>query len=876
MCPRNHPCISILLLLLLLLLPLITAVDKSPAYIPTDLILLNCGASSTSTSPDGRHWDPDSNSKFLPSNSNIISTAFQATHQNASIPQVPYSTARCFISTFTYTFPVSPGPKFIRLYFHPNLYSNFNTSESLFSIKANNYTLRSEMNPPVDYLVKEFIIPVGENQMLNLTFNPSLNSSAFINGIEIVSMPNGLYSRENNPLKFVGSDYLFYLYNSGAFETVYRINVGGASIDGKYDTGMYRTWVQDSGYTYDGVVTRSPDNVSIKYTNSTPAFVAPELVYRTVRSMGNNPIVNLKYNLTWLFSVDPGFNYLVRLHFCQIGVEVNALTRVIFSIFINNQMAEEQTDVFYLTGGRYVPMYKDYVVLIPKGILKEDLWIAVHPSTKIVPKPSINDAFLNGLEIFKLNNSDGSLAASKTNDPRITVSPEMTKIKRKLCLGKVITIIGFLFFGILGVSLVTMFCITKHRRRNACAESIVPKSFRRPVSFSPTSNTCNHFRKFTIFEIEIATAKFDDEFVIGSGGFGNVYKGLIDDGMTQVAIKRLHSSSKQGAKEFRMEIQLLSQLRHEHLVSLVGYCDDPGEMILVYEYMQRGTLRSHLYKTKNPPLLWKKRLEICIGAARGLHYLHTGVKHPIIHRDVKSTNILVDQNWMAKVSDFGLSRIGPTTHSQTHVSTVVRGSFGYVDPEYYRRQQLTEKSDVYSFGVVLFEVLCGRPAVIPGLPREQVNLCDWARICYKRGVLGQIMDPNLMGDIDPLCLVKFGEIGESCLRDHGSERPTMSEVVMELELALHLQETAENNRISSVDRGSVEQESESSLLMQREAVVTSPTDDDDDDNLFSGSCGDKEELGSTFSSGGRSLAQSYPDRFRSNTVFSELGDEKAR
>ncbi|MBA0822203.1 hypothetical protein Goarm_019017, partial [Gossypium armourianum] len=275
-------------------------------------------------------------------------------------------------------------------------------------------------------------------------------------------------------------------------------------------------------------------------------------------------------------------------------------------------------------------------------------------------------------------------------------------------------------------------------------------------------------------------------FIIGRGGFGNVYKGFNNASSTPVAIKRLNPSSQQGVLEFRTEIEMLSKLRHQNLVSLIGYCEDKMEMILVYDYMVHGTLRDHLYNTNNPPLQWEQRLKMCIGAAQGLHYLHTGPNHTIIHRDVKTTNILINEKWIAKISDFGLSKMNDL--SNTHISTAVKGSIGYLDPEYYRLQKITEKSDIYSFGVVLCEVLCARaPIDRTAEDHMQISLAEWAQHCYINGTLDQVIDTHLQGKIKLASLLKFGEVAISCLASEGIKRPTMSEVVYGLELALKLQ-----------------------------------------------------------------------------------------
>ncbi|TMW83315.1 hypothetical protein EJD97_002151 [Solanum chilense] len=265
-----------------------------------------------------------------------------------------------------------------------------------------------------------------------------------------------------------------------------------------------------------------------------------------------------------------------------------------------------------------------------------------------------------------------------------------------------------------------------------------------------------------LVDLEEATNNFDHKFLIGHGVFGKVYKGVLRDG-TKVALKRRQPESSQ------------------------GFCDERNEMILIYKYMENGNLKSHLYGSDLPTvsMSWEQRLEICIGAARGLHYLHT---RAVIHRDVKSINILLDENFVPKITDFGISKKG-TELDQTHLSTIVTGTLGYLDPEYFIKGRLTEKSDVYSFGVVLFEVLCARSAIVQSLPSEMVNLAEWAVESHNNGQLEQIIDPNLADKIRPESLRKFGETAVKCLALSSEDRPSMGDVLWKLEYALRLQES---------------------------------------------------------------------------------------
>ncbi|KAL0002260.1 hypothetical protein SO802_016041 [Lithocarpus litseifolius] len=793
----------------------ILTVTSTFRYIADENITISCGSSGISTADDERDWIGDIGSKFAPTEepnhkSNTSGAEIQGT-PNA----VPYMTARLSNWQFTYVFPVTPGPKFVRLYFYSASYSGFERSKDFFTVKVGSFTLLANFSASIlanssDHsdISKEFCINVDKSQKLNLTFIPfSSNYYAFINGIEIVSMPEDLYYRPHSVANgeelvpvYVGQAPQFYINDSMALEMVYRLNVGGGSISPKEDTGMFRQWSDGTDYLLSEGVNPRLVSMTLNYLYI-PNYTAPDAVYLSAISMGPNSTRNLISNLTWGLPVDTGFNYLVRLHFCEIDPNISIPGVRRFTIYIDYQQADEAADVVLWTDSNYRPYFKDYVVMIRnKGESMHLLSIDLNPIDS-----DLCDAILNGVEVFKLSDQYGNLAGPNMVPPPLDQEPALAANESKTKKAIFIAIgIGLGIIVVLTLVCCMVLCKLKKTRRFGCCHPLAKwwcrsrldpykREFSRRTASSLPGELCRYFR---LDEIKTACNNFDEDLIIGVGGFGNVYKGLIEQGNMMVAIKRMKQESRQGVREFLTEIEMLSQLRHVHLVSLIGYCNDGGEMILVYEYMANGTLRHHLYDTLNDPLTWKQRLQICIGAARGLHYLHTCTKHPIIHRDVKTTNILLDEKWVSKVSDFGLSKMGL---DNTAVSTLVKGTWGYLDPDYARRQQLTEKSDVYSFGVVMFEVLCARKALNLKLQEEQRNLASWAQKCIDKGTISQIIDPYLTNKIASECLKVYMELAESCVRDHGIERPTMNDVMEKLEFAFELQENAEVEATKDTD-----------------------------------------------------------------------------
>lgn len=286
-------------------------------------------------------------------------------------------------------------------------------------------------------------------------------------------------------------------------------------------------------------------------------------------------------------------------------------------------------------------------------------------------------------------------------------------------------------------------------------------------------------KDFTYGEMALATNNFNDSAEVGQGGYGKVYKGILADG-TVVAIKRAQEGSLQGQKEFFTEIELLSRVHHRNLVSLIGYCDEEGEQMLVYEFMPNGTLRDHLSAAKSKePLSFAMRLSIALGSSKGILYLHTEANPPIFHRDVKASNILLDSKFIAKVADFGLSRLAPVPDLEgstpAHVSTVVKGTPGYLDPEYFLTHKLTDKSDVYSLGVVFLELLTGMHPISHGK-----NIVREVNVSYQSGMIFSVID-NRMGSYPSECVEKFVKLALKCCQEDTDARPSMAQVVRELE-----------------------------------------------------------------------------------------------
>ncbi|CAL8164903.1 unnamed protein product [Prunus armeniaca] len=763
--------------LLALLLHFSSFHSLSLAYELPDKNFINCG-SDAAINLTGRTFIADG------SFSSQKSKAVKASNQLPDNISTLYQTARIFSQQSYYKFEVSEnGTYLVRLHFLA-FSSSVNLSTALFDVLAfpnvsnsgfkllSNFTAKNSSNSP---LIKEFFLGIDPG-IFKIYFIPQASSFAFVNGIEVFLAPTSFSPEtDNSSLPLV-------------LHTIYRVNVGGQEVT-PYIDKIWRNWEQDDSYLSD-----SNSAKEIHYPNkpsyyneelNDPAthfiaandFIAPDSVYQTAKEMNITPSRPFNsFNITWSFNARRNARHLVRVHFCDI---IGQPGNIVFNLYSNGNFSKKVggNQSFFSTESA-TPFYYDFVVSSNESQL-----ISISVGARI--NSTNKTAFLNGLEMLEIMESSVSVSDVK----------ESLKKNVGLVVGSVVGSLSFICILAFGI----LFGL-KHIRRLTAIRGV----------------------KISFAEVQRATNNFDDEKLLGEGGFGNVYRGTLLDGR-KVAVKRAKKGSGQGLGEFHTEIKILSKIHHRHLVSLIGYCDEKSEMIIVYEFMENGTLSDHLYASDFPRMPWKQRLEICIGAARGLDYLHTVAAGGIIHRDVKSNNILLDENNVAKVADFGLSKHGSV--DETHVVTKVKGTLGYLDPDYVMSEQLSEKSDVYSFGVVLLEVLCGRPPIDRDLPRDEINLAEWVLHCKTKGLLEQVVDSSLEGQIDANSLRVFSDTAEKCLQKDANDRPTMVNVLSDLEYALKLHVALNLRELSSED--STANASSAFIYVERLPSLSSTVNADD-------------------------------------------------
>ncbi|TVU20516.1 hypothetical protein EJB05_36728, partial [Eragrostis curvula] len=426
-------------------------------------------------------------------------------------------------------------------------------------------------------------------------------------------------------------------------------------------------------------------------------------------------------------------------------------------------------------------------------------WDGLTCSYAISGPPSITGVDLTGNELsgsipsrLRKRIQDGSLNLNYGNNPNLCTNIDSCQTSKGKKSKLAIYIATPLVLVVVIVSAAVLLCCILRRQKRGPSTNAVKPQNETPMNHVPTGDAAYaqslrqlENRRFTYKELGTITNNF--ERVLGRGGFGYVYDGFLEDG-TQVAVKLRSESSNQGVKEFLAEAQILTKIHHKNLVSMIGYCKEGEYMALVYEYMPEGTLQEHISGNgRNRGFLsWRQRLKIAMESAQGLEYLHKGCNPPLIHRDVKAANILLNAKLEAKIADFGLTKAF-NRDNETHVSTnTLVGTLGYVDPEYHATMQPTTKSDVYSFGVVLLEVITGRPAILRD--PEPTSIIQWARQRLARGNIEGVVDSRMRGDHDVNSVWKAADIALKCTAQASAQRPTMTDVVAQLLECLELED----------------------------------------------------------------------------------------
>lgn len=496
-------------------------------------------------------------------------------------------------------------------------------------------------------------------------------------------------------------------------------------------------------------------NVTALYNVTYPVLE----LYRTARV---SPISLTYYGLCLLNG-----NYTVKLHFAEIvftnDSSFNSLGRRIFDVYLQGKLVLKDFNIAAEAGGPGNPIVKTFTAAITSHTLKIHLYWAGRGTTGI-PK----------------RGSYGPLISAISVEPNFKPPVHHRKIKSAEVAGI-----------ISGATCLLLLILYISHRRGCFGGKISADKELRGLELQTGL--------FTLKQIKAATKNFDPANKIGEGGFGSVYKGLLSDG-TVIAVKQLSSKSKQGTREFVNEIGMISALQHPNLVKLYGCCVEGNHLMLIYEYMENNSLSRALFgkdTTKRLKLDWPTRGKICLGIARGLAYLHEESRLKIVHRDIKTSNILLDKDLNAKISDFGLAKLNE--EDKTHISTRIAGTIGYMAPEYAMRGYLTDKADVYSFGVVTLEIVSGKSNTNYRPKEDFVYLLDWAYVLQERGNLLELIDPELGSAYSSEEAMVILNVALLCTNASPTLRPTMSQVVSMLEGRTAVQDLLSDPGFSTTD-----------------------------------------------------------------------------
>ncbi|KAJ6432751.1 hypothetical protein OIU84_019900 [Salix udensis] len=531
--------------LLILVGSILCLVCVSLTYVPEDNYLIDCGSSINSSVGD-RVFVADQSYSDVLSAPHSISANTSSDSTSSTYDSALYQTAKIFNESFYYTFPIKkPGRHWIRLHFYPFVYRNYNLSMAKFSVSAQNFTLIREYRLESPPIVKEYSVNVTSGSLV-LTFTPSVNSFAFINALEVFSLPDELIPAGARTINSLQGNYKN-LWRQ-ALETVERVNMGNQTVSPRNDT-LWRFWVSDNEYLiHNNLVTLVSNVKAVNFTGAGPTEnIAPSLVYGTATRLNSDFDPNINANVTWLFDVDPRFEYLVRFHFCD--VLSNPHPRLYFNVYIGSWLVYQNLDLLKLAFSLGGPYFLDVITRASgTGMLN----VSVGPSNVGIPYPN---AILNGLEIMKISNSEDSL------DVLDSISSRSSKVK-------VIVVVGLTvgLFIIVVLALV-LFLLCRRRKLDHAdplkSEGHFPTSGGGNNRYFNGANTSKFGYRFPFMAIQEATDSFTESLVLGVGGFGKVYRGVLRD-ETVVAVKR-GTSQAQGIAEFRTEIEMLSQFRHRHL-----------------------------------------------------------------------------------------------------------------------------------------------------------------------------------------------------------------------------------------------------------------------------------------------------------------------